>query len=192
MWIWNFFTAYLGYVQQLILELLYFIMTLIGYSLKEIRVRILKYSTLHARPTLHSNIHSMNSLIYRDELSIEGWRALHSLVIYGFCSNKTLYSASPSFPMFIGSAAPARRVLQNRIWPSFPLSRCFLTIGSLFFSKFWRGARNPNDVVRKRTNFFKKKLLCPKHCENGSNLGQEWNFFELNFLNYLIFTEFVL
>ena len=53
---------------------------------------------------------------------------------------------------------------------SLSLSRCFLAIGSLAFSKFWHGARNPNEVVHDRTRFFQKNFFCLKHWENGSIL----------------------
>ena len=44
------------------------------------------------------------------------------LVMSGFCNNKALYSASLSFTMFTGPVAAVRRVLRNRVCPSFPLS----------------------------------------------------------------------
>ena len=91
---------------------------------------------------------------YRDGLSKEGWRELLSLVMYGFCSNKALYSASRSFTIFIGPAAVAQQVLQKRVCPSFALSGCFLEIGSLVLSKLWHDTRNPNEVVHDRTRFF--------------------------------------
>ena len=112
-------------------------------------------------------------LTHSDGLSKEGWRALLSLVLYGFYSNKSLYSGSPLFTMFIGPAAVVRQVLQKRVCPSFPLSGCFLGIGSLVFSKIWHGARNPNELVEDRTRFFLKSFFCIKHWENGSKLGQK-------------------
>ena len=51
---------------------------------------------------------------------------------------------------------------EESVHPS-PLSGSFLGIGSLAFSEFCHGARNPNDVVCDRT----------KHWENGSKLGQK-------------------
>ena len=56
-----------------------------------------------------------------------------SLLMYGFCNNKALYSAGLSFTMFTGTAAAARLVLQNKVCPSFPLSGCFPGIESLVF-----------------------------------------------------------
>ena len=56
--------------------------------------------------------------------------------MHGFCSNKVLYSASLSSTMFIGPVAVAQWVLQKRVCPSFPLSGCFLGIGSLAFLNF--------------------------------------------------------
>ena len=74
------------------------------------------------------------------------------------------------------------KVLWNRVCSSFHLSFCcpsvlpsfalcwhFLGIGSLVFSRFWQGARNPYEVVHDRTRFFgitffgphwKNVLLC--------------------------------
>ena len=39
------------------------------------------------------------------------------------------------------------------------LSRCFLGIASLFFSKFWHGARNPHEVVHGIAGFSRNKIL---------------------------------
>ena len=103
----------------------------------------------------------------------KGGEHFYSLVMYGFCGKKTLYSASLSLTVFIGAAAVARRVLQNRVCPSFPLSGCFFGIGSIVFFKFWHGARNSNDAVRDRTIFFQKNFFGPKHWENGSKFGQK-------------------
>ena len=72
----------------------------------------------------------------------KGGKHCFSLVIYKFCGNKALYWAILLFTMFIGPAAVAQQVLQNRVCPSFSLSGCFLGIGSLVFFKFWHGARN--------------------------------------------------
>ena len=93
-------------------------------------------------------------LTYRDELSIEGLKTLLSLVMYRFCSNKGFCSASLSSTRVIAPATVARRVLQNRVCPSFSLSRYFLGIGSLFFSKFWHTAGNLNDIVCGRITYF--------------------------------------
>ena len=83
---------------------------------KMISISILKYSTLYTRPTLHCSIYSVKPHLPYTLLM----RALLSLVMYGFCSNKTLYSASFSFAMFIGSAAVAQWVLlKGSIHPSF-------------------------------------------------------------------------
>ena len=134
----------------------------------------------------------MNPLTYRDGLSIEGWRALLSLVIYGFCSNKTLYSASPSFPMFIGSAAPARRVLQ--IGSGHP-SLCpdvFLQLDNYFFRNFDVVQETQITLCVKEPIFFKKTSFAPNTVKMGQIWAKNKIFFELIFLNYLIFTEFVL
>ena len=46
--------------------------------------------------------------------------------------------------------------------PSFRLSRRFLGILSLFFSKFWHDPRNPYKVVRARAGFSRKKFFASK------------------------------
>ena len=89
----------------------------------------------------------------------KGGKHCFSLVIYKFCGNKALYWAILLFTMFFGPAAVAQQALQNRVCPSFSLSECFLGIGSLVFSKFWHGARNPNEVVPDRTRFVLEKFL---------------------------------
>ena len=65
---------------------------------KMISISILKYSTLYTRPTLHCSIYGVTprppTLTHRDYLSKEGWRAQLSLIMYGFCSNKTIHSTS--------------------------------------------------------------------------------------------------
>ena len=79
--------------------------------------------------------------------------------MYRFWSNKALYPASLLFVMFIGPAVVPGWVLQNGFCPSFPVSGYFLGIGSIVFSKFWDGARNPNNFVHDRTIFLEKLLL---------------------------------
>ena len=79
--------------------------------------------------------------------------------MYGFCSNKALYSASLSFTMFSGPAAVAQRVLQKRVCPSFLLSGYFLGIGSLVFSKFWHGAVAPWSGPWQNQIFLEKLFL---------------------------------
>ena len=134
---------------------------------RKISISILKCSTLCTRPTLRCRIYSVNPpsapFTHRDGLYLSKGGAVLSLLMYGFCSNKALYSAILSFTMFIGPAAGARRVLQKRVCPSFLLSGQFHGIGSLVFSKFWCGARNPNEMVHVRTRFFQNNFFCLKH-----------------------------
>ena len=88
--------------------------------------------------------------------------------MYGFCSSKALYSASLLFTMFIGPAAVARWVLQS-VW-------VFAWNWIISFFLFWHGARNPNDIVSDRTDFFRKTFFAP----NIRKMGQNWainNFF---------------
>ena len=50
------------------------------------------------------------------------------------------------------------------------LSRRFLRIVSLFFSEFWRVARNPYEVVRDRNGFSGKKFFAQKF----GKMDQKW------------------
>ena len=50
------------------------------------------------------------------------------------------------------------------------LSKSFHGIVSLFFSKFWHGARIPCEVVRDSW-IFREKIFCPKNWENGAKTG---------------------
>ena len=77
-----------------------------------------------------------------------------------------------------GPPVVAGRVLWNRICQSFHppihLSRHFLGIGILVFSKFWLCVRKPDKVVFDRVRFFfkkKKKKKCTKNGENGPKKG---------------------
>ena len=47
------------------------------------------------------------------------------------------------------------------------LSRCFLGIGSLDFSEFWDGARNPYEVVCGKAGVFGKNFFAQKIGEMG-------------------------
>ena len=51
------------------------------------------------------------------------------------------------------------------------LSRRFLGIGSLVFSKFWHGVRVPYEVVRERAGFFEEKKLLPQKWGKGQKQG---------------------
>ena len=54
------------------------------------------------------------------------------------------------------------------------LSGPFLGIGPLVFSKFWKGVKNPYEVVLARARFFpKKNILVPwgKCAQNGPKIG---------------------
>ena len=53
---------------------------------------------------------------------------------------------------------------------SYSLSACFLTIGSLDFSEFWHGARNPCEVVHDRGAFFRKNFFCKMFHQFSLNL----------------------
>ena len=70
---------------------------------------------------------------------------------------------------------------------SFRLSDWFLGIGSLVFSKFQHGARNPYEVLRDRTRFIRKNLFAPKIWENGPIIGKKRVFwFYLKFPHFLL------
>ena len=56
--------------------------------------------------------------------------------------------------------------------PFFSLSRCFLGIVLLIFSKFWHGARIPCQVMCDRAGFSRKIFFAPK-------MGQNQGFFNL-------------
>ena len=102
---------------------------------RKISISILKYSTLYTWPPLHCSNYSVNTP--HPELLIEMVSlVMLSLVMHGFCSNKVLYSANLSSTMFIGPVAVVQWVLHKRVCPSFPLSGCFLGIGSLVFLNF--------------------------------------------------------
>ena len=103
------------------------------------------------------------------------------------------------FPRVIRPSAVAGRVVQNRVCPyfcplfrpsfrpSFPLSRCFLRIASLIFSKFWHGARIPCEVVRDSWIFWEKFFLPPKLEKWGQNESKTGFFpymLRLNLMNY--------
>ena len=45
------------------------------------------------------------------------------------------------------------------VYPSYHLSGCFLGIGSLDFSEFWRGSRNPYEVLHDRAGVFWGKIF---------------------------------
>ena len=51
------------------------------------------------------------------------------------------------------------------------LSKSFHGIVSLFFSKFWHGARIPCEVVRDRAGFLGKNLFAPKIGKMGAKTG---------------------
>ena len=75
--------------------------------------------------------------------------------MYGICSNKALYSASLSFPMFIGPVAAAQWVLQNRACLSLSLSGCVTEL-----------------------DFFRKTSFAPNAAKMGQNWAKTKSFFE--------------
>ena len=87
-----------------------------------------------------------------------------------------LYISQKSyFPnYFIEPTAVARRVLWNKVCPSFcqscHLSGYFLGIVSLIFSKFWHGARIPCEVVLDRARFSGKNFFAPRI----GKMGPKW------------------
>ena len=97
----------------------------------------------------------------------------HVLFFSDFLFSKK-YLATPWWHgMFLLDRPPpppllAGRVLWNRVCLSFcpsfglsfPLSRHFLGIVSLVFSKFWHDARNPYEVTCGRGRFPRKTILC--------------------------------
>ena len=122
-------------------------------------------------------------LILRGYLQRMGGGDCFSLAMHRFCSTKAL-SASLTFTMFVGSLAVAGRVLQNRVCLSFHLSKCFLEIGSIVFSKICQGARNPYEVVCDRARLFIKTFFTPKTGEMGQKMCEKWA--KLRFFSYLL------
>ena len=114
---------------------------------------ILKYNTLYSRPTLHTVFKVWIPLLIEMSYLLNNGEHCFSLLMYGFCSNRVLYSAIHSFTMLIGQAAAPRQVLQIRVCRSFPLG-----IESLIFSNFlaW--------------SFFRKTFFAP----NTDKIGEKW------------------
>ena len=74
----------------------------------------------------------------------------------------TSYSRSLAFK-FHSTERPlvvAGRTLWSRLCPSWHMSGCFLRIGSLYFSEFWHGAKNPYEVVHDISITW-KNFFCP-------------------------------
>ena len=64
--------------------------------------------------------------------------------------------------------------------PSCHLCMCFLGIGSLDFSEFQHGARNPYGVLHDTVRFFEKEtFFAPKMGEMNNNLSKTWGFLNL-------------
>ena len=91
-----------------------------------------------------------------------------------------------------GPPVVAGRVLWNRICQSFHppihLSRHFLGIGILVFSKFWLCVRKPDKVVFDRVRFFLKKKKRKKNAPKMGKMGQKKGF--LNLLKSLVIDFF--
>ena len=91
--------------------------------------------------------------------------------MYRICINKALYSANLSFTMFIGPGAVTQGVLQNSVRPSFPLSGCFLGIGSLvFFLNLGMALENQITSCVTEPNFLRKTSFAP----NTGEIDQHW------------------
>ena len=100
-------------------------------------------------------------------------------ILIKWCWDYWIYS----FQNLVGPPAIAERILSKRVClsfcQSFHISRCFLGVGSITFSTFWRSARNPDEVVCKIPRFFGKFFG-----QTIEKMGQEYVF--LNRLKHLV------
>ena len=151
---------------------------------RKISSRILKYSTLYTRPTLHCIIDIVyplrppTPLVYSQGwfISKEGCRALLSLVMYGFCSNKALYLASLSFTMFTRPAAVAWRVLQKGYaYHSFSPG-IFLELDHQFFLNFGMVLETQVKSFMTEPDFLEQFVL-PQTLEKWVKVRPKINFF---------------
>ena len=76
-------------------------------------------------------------------------------------------------------------MLAARVCPSFRLSRRFLGIVWLVFSKSWHGARNPYEVVRDRA-WFSRNIFFPKKLRKWVKNGPKTSFFKKILNNFVI------
>ena len=155
---------------------------------RKISSRILKYSTLYTRPTLHCIIDIVyplpplppppTPLVYSQEwfISKEGCRALLSLVMYGFCSNKALYLARLSFTMFTRPAAVAWWVLQKgSAYHSFSPG-IFLELDHQFFLNFGMVLETQVKSFMTEPDFLEQFVL-PQTLEKWVKVRPKINFF---------------
>ena len=82
----------------------------------------------------------------------------------------TLCSMSMMFKCHSGSSWKDPMKWSVSILLSWHLSECFLGIGSLYFSEFWHGARNPYEVVHNSLIFW-KNFFCPKDLGTCPKIG---------------------
>ena len=145
---------------------------------------------LYRRPTLHCSIYSVNPTppptpnplsphSWRWFISKERWRALLSLIMYGFCSDKALYLASLSFTMFIGPVAVARQSYEKEsVHPSLSLSLyVFLELDHQLFLNFGMVLETQMKWSLTEPDLFQKNFFCIKDCEHGSKLVPKQDFF---------------
>ena len=111
-------------------------------------------------------------------------------VMQRFFIRPTLYCISLTFKcqstavVLVGLLAVAGMVLGNSVCPSF-CPAVFLGVfetGLLRFSEFWHGGKNPHQVVRDRTRFFRKTLISQKNEEMCQK-----RFFEFIFILFVVF-----
>ena len=148
---------------------------------RKISISILKYSTLYTRPTLHCSIYSVKSHLTYTLLM----RALLLLVMYGFFSNKALYSASFSFTVFIGSATVAQWFLLKESVHSSFFPGIFLELDHQFFLNFGMELETQTKCSMTEPDVFRPTFFA----SNTEKMGQNWtkNNFLLNLLKKLVF-----
>ena len=78
-----------------------------------------------------------------------------------------------------GSMQQGLPTLRSSFCPFVLLSRHFLEIVSLVFSKFKHGARNLYEVVCNRARFCQENFFCPQNWENGPKMVQNQGFLNL-------------
>ena len=104
-------------------------------------------------------------------------------IIYGFCSNKVLYSASLSFTIFIWPAVVALQVLQIRVSPSFPLG-VFLELDHQFFLNVGMVLETQMTLRVTEPDFFRRNSA-----QNTGEIGQNWAKNSLQILLNLCYNE---
>ena len=83
-------------------------------------------------------------------------------LLYSFVKILLSFLDPRRYPEGSNKIGSSRLSVLPSILPSFRLSGRFVRIVSLIFSKFWRGARIPCEVVRERARFSRKIFFASK------------------------------